>query len=152
MKALSEIDWWKESNCVAFSKAKSLVLYLGHKNPCCGIGLEKSNGNVAWNKTLEVLAEHEPAKCPGGQGGHQFKFPHHIVVNILSYLSSNVLLLLHQWITSLPSVSSQENFSFNVPSVSIIHALTCPFAITHIFPFTTVEALNSMKVAYKKEM
>lgn len=35
MKALSELDWWRESFLMAFNKAKSLVLYL---YPCCGIG------------------------------------------------------------------------------------------------------------------
>ncbi|XP_063208204.1 uncharacterized protein LOC134523321 [Chroicocephalus ridibundus] len=63
---------WPKDNSMRFKKAKCQVLHLHHNNPmqCYRLGEDWLEGCPA-EKDLGVLAEYEPAVCPGGQEGQE---------------------------------------------------------------------------------
>lgn len=73
---LDRLDRWAKANCMRFNKAKGCILNFGSQQPHATL--------QAWRRVAGKLpggegpggagwqpAEHEPAACPGGQGGQQ---------------------------------------------------------------------------------
>ncbi|KAJ7410786.1 rna-directed dna polymerase from mobile element jockey-like [Willisornis vidua] len=72
---LDRVDQRAKANSMRFNKVNCWVLYLGHNNPMQCYHPGRVAGNLSSRKgpghAGRQPAEHEPAVCPGGQGGQR---------------------------------------------------------------------------------